>query len=180
MSNSGRIAKNTIALYSRSLLVLAVSLYTSRIVLNTLGVEDYGLFNVVGGVITMLGFLKTTMQATFQRYFNVAMGEGKEDDISSLFRSSLTVQLLLSLVVVVLGETIGLWFLCNKLVVPEGRMDAALILYQVSVISFVLSIFQGPFAALITAYILSLRISPTDNAGVNALSFAFGLWRDLF
>lgn len=152
MSNSGRIAKNTIALYSRSLLVLAVSLYTSRIVLNTLGVEDYGLFNVVGGVITMLGFLKTTMQATFQRYFNVAMGEGKEDDISSLFRSSLTVQLLLSLVVVVLGETIGLWFLCNKLVVPEGRMDAALILYQVSVISFVLSIFQGPFAALITAY----------------------------
>lgn len=152
MSNSGRIAKNTIALYGRSLLVLAVSLYTSRVVLNALGVEDYGLYNVVGGVITMLGFLNTTMQATFQRYYNVAMGEGKEGEISSLFQSSLTVQLLLALVMVVLGETIGLWFLSNKLVIPYGRMEAAQILYQVTIVSFVLSVFKGPFAALITAY----------------------------
>lgn len=152
MSNSGRIAKNTIALYGRSLLVLAVALYTSRVVLNVLGVEDYGLYNVVGGVISMLGFLNTTMQATFQRYFNVAMGEGKEGEITSLFRSSLTVQLLLALIVVALGETIGLWFLCNKLVIPEGRIEAAQVLYQVTIASFVLSIFKGPFAALITAY----------------------------
>lgn len=151
-SNSGRIVKNTVALYGRSLLVLAVSLYTSRVVLNVLGVEDYGLYNVVGGVITMLGFLNTTMQATFQRYFNVAMGEGKEQEVTSLFRSSLTVQLLLALVVVVLGESIGLWFLSNKLVIPEGRMEAAQILYQVTIVSFVLSVFKSPFAALITAY----------------------------
>ena len=151
-SNSGRIVKNTVALYGRSLLVLAVSLYTSRVVLNVLGVEDYGLYNVVGGVITMLGFLNTTMQATFQRYFNVAMGEGKEQEVTSLFRSSLTVQLFLALVVVVLGESIGLWFLSNKLVIPEGRMEAAQILYQVTIVSFVLSVFKSPFAALITAY----------------------------
>ena len=151
-SSSGRIVKNTVALYGRSLLVLAVSLYTSRVVLNVLGVEDYGLYNVVGGVITMLGFLNTTMQATFQRYFNVAMGEGKEQEVTSLFRSSLTVQLLLALVVVVLGESIGLWFLSNKLVIPEGRMEAAQILYQVTIVSFVLSVFKSPFAALITAY----------------------------
>lgn len=152
MSNSGRIAKNTLALYGRSLLVLAVSLYTSRIILQTLGVEDYGLYNVVGGVISMLGFLNSTMQATFQRYYNVAMGEGKEDEIKQLFRSSLTVQLLLSIIVVILGETVGLWFLSNKLVIPEGRMEAAQILYQVTIVSFVLSIFKGPFAAIITAY----------------------------
>lgn len=151
-SNSGRIAKNTLALYGRSLLVLAVSLYTSRVVMNALGVEDYGLYNVVGGVISMLGFLNTTMQATFQRYYNVAMGEGKEQDVKLLFRTSLTVQLLLTLVVVVLSETVGLWFLSNKLVIPEGRMEAAQILYQVTIVSFVLAVFKGPFAALITAY----------------------------
>lgn len=151
-SNSGRILKNTVALYGRSLIVLAVSLYTSRVVLNTLGVEDYGLYNVVGGVISMLGFLNVTMQATFQRYYNVAMGEGKEHEVSTLFRTSLTVQLILALVIVVLGETVGLWFLSNKLVIPEGRMEAAHILYQVTIAAFLLTIFKGPFAALITAY----------------------------
>ena len=152
MSNSSRIAKNTLALYGRSLVVLAVSLYTSRVFLNALGVQDYGLYNVVGGVISMLGFLNTTMQATFQRYYNVAMGKGKECEVKTLFRLSLTVQFLLALVVVLLGETIGLWFVNNKLVIPEGRMEAAQILYQVTIVSFVISVFKGPFAAIITAY----------------------------
>ena len=120
--------------------------------LNALGVKDYGLYNVVGGVISMLGFLNNTMQATFQRYFNVAMGEGKEGEVKSLFRLSLTVQLLLAIVVVVVGETIGLWFVNNKLVIPEGRLIAAQILYQVTIASFVISVFKGPFAAIITAY----------------------------
>ena len=151
-SNSGRIVKNTVALYGRSLIVLAVSLYTSRVILNALGVEDYGLYNVVGGVIAMLGFLNTTMQATYQRYFNVAMGEGHEQEVKPLFQMALTVQLLLALAVVVLGETLGLWFLNNKLVIPEGRMHAAQILYQVSIVSFVISVFKAPFGSLITAY----------------------------
>lgn len=150
-SSSGRIVKNTVALYGRSLLVLAVSLYTSRVILNALGVEDYGLYNVVGGVITMLGFLNTTMQATYQRYFNVAMGKGNDSEVKTLFRTSLSVQLLLALVAVILGETIGLWFL-NKLVIPGGRMGAAQVLYQVTIVSFILSIFKGPFGALIIAY----------------------------
>lgn len=150
-SNSSRIAKNTLALYGRSLIILAVSLYTSRVILSVLGVQDYGLYNVVGGVISMLGFLNHTMQATFQRYFNVAMGKGNEDEVKTLFRTSLSVQLLLALVVVVLGETIGLWFLSNKLVIPEGRMDAAQVLYQITIVSFVLSVFKSPFGALIIA-----------------------------
>lgn len=151
-SSSGRIIKNTVALYGRSLIVLAVSLYTSRVIINALGVEDYGLYNVVGGVIAMLGFLNTTMSATYQRYFNVAMGEGREQDIKILFGASLTVQFLISLVIVVLGETLGLWFLCNKLVIPEGRMGAAQVLYQVTIVSFIISVFKAPFVALITAY----------------------------
>ncbi len=151
-SNSGRIVKNTIALYGRSLIVLVVSLYTSRVILNALGVEDYGLYNVVGGVISMLGFLSTTMLATYQRFFNVAMGQGREQDVKMLFRTSLSVQLLLALAVVVIGETLGLWFLNNKLVIPDGRMHAAQILYQVSILTFIISVFKAPFAALITAY----------------------------
>lgn len=151
-SNSGRIVKNTIALYGRSLLVLAVSLYTSRVVLNVLGVEDYGLYNVVGGVIGMLGFFNSTMTATYQRYYNVAMGERREQDIKILLRTSLTVQLFIAILAVVLGETIGLWFLNNKLVIPYERMDAARVLYQISIIVFIISLFKAPFSALITAY----------------------------
>ncbi len=151
-NKSGRIAKNTMALYGRSLIVLSVSLYTSRVILNALGVKDYGLYNVVGGVISMLGFLSTTMHATYQRFFNVAMGEGQEFGIKKLFRTSLTVQFLLAMVVVAIGETFGLWFLNNKLVIPEGRMHAAQILYQVTIVSFIISVFKAPFGSLITAY----------------------------
>ena len=151
-NNSEKIAKNTLALYGRSLIVLTVSLYTSRVVLNTLGVKDYGLYNVVGGVISMLGFLSTTMHATYQRFFNVAMGEGQELDIKKLFRTSLTVQLLLAMVIVAIGETLGLWFLNNRLVIPDGRMHAARILYQVTIFSFIISVFKAPFGSLITAY----------------------------
>lgn len=152
VSNSSRIAYNTIALYGRSLIVLAVSLFTSRVILNALGVEDYGINNVIGGVIGMLSFLNSTMSATYQRYFNVAMGEGNEQDIKKLFRTSLSIQLLMTVIVVALGETVGLWFLNNKLVIPESRMDAAQILYQVTIVSFILALFKSPFAALITAY----------------------------
>lgn len=151
-SNSSRIVKNTIALYMRSLVILAVTLFTSRVVLNALGVEDYGIYNVIGGVIGMLSFLNNTMSATYQRYFNVAMGEGKEQDIKRLFRLSLSIQLLMTVIVVALGETVGLWFLNNKLVIPESRMMAARVLYQVSIVSFILTLFKSPFTALITAY----------------------------
>ena len=125
MSKSGRIAKNTIYLYFRSLFVLFISLYTSRVVLRELGVVDYGVFNVVGGVIAMLGFLKSNMHATYQRYFNVEMGRGNYAGVKNMFRSALAVQLILAVVIIVLAESVGLWFLYNKLVIPAERMDAA-------------------------------------------------------
>lgn len=152
MSNSGRIAKNTFFLYIRSFFVLLISLYTSRVILKELGVIDYGIYNVVGGVIGMLGFLRNSMQATYQRYYNVEMGKGNTEGIKALFRSSLTTQFILAVVIIILAETIGLWFVKNKLVIPEGRMVAALWIYQASIISFIVSIFCAPFGAAITAY----------------------------
>ena len=152
MSKSGRIAKNTIYLYFRSLFVLFISLYTSRVVLRELGVVDYGVFNVVGGVIAMLGFLKSNMHATYQRYFNVEMGRGNYAGVKDMFRSALAVQLILAVVIIVLAESVGLWFLYNKLVIPAERMDAAFWVFQSAVVSFLLTILSGPFGAAITAY----------------------------
>lgn len=189
MSNSGRIAKNTVFLYLRSLLVLIISLYTSRVILQVLGVVDYGIYNVVGGVITMLGFVRGSMQATYQRYYNVEMGKGNYEGVRELFKVSLSTQLLLGILIVVLAETIGLWFVKHKLVIPEERMVAALWVYQVTIISFFISIFSAPFGALITAYermgvfavisivdavlklliVFSLKIIPYDSLIVYAI-----------
>jgi O-antigen/teichoic acid export membrane protein len=152
MSNSGRIAKNTFFLYFRSFFVLIISLYTSRVILRVLGVVDYGIFNVVGGVISMVGFLKGSMQATFQRYYNVEMGKGNNERVKELFRSSLSTQFILAILIVILAETLGLWFVKHKLVIPEERVVAALWIYQVAIVSFVISVFCAPFDALITAY----------------------------
>lgn len=152
MSNTDRIAKNTVFLYLRSLVVLAIGLYTSRVILRVLGVEDYGVFCVVGGVIGMLGLLSQTMRATYQRYYNVEMGKKNPAGVVKMFKLSLSSQLLLATIVIVLGETVGLWFVANKLVIPENRLTAALWIYQASLISFIVGIFETPFGALITAY----------------------------
>lgn len=152
MSKSSRIVKNTMYLYFRSLFVLFISLYTSRVVLRELGVVDYGVFNVVGGVIAMLGFLKSNMHATYQRYFNVEMGRGNYAGVKEMFCSALAVQLILAVVIIVLAESVGLWFLYNKLVIPAERMDAAFWVFQSAVVSFLFTILSGPFGAAITAY----------------------------
>ena len=152
MSNSGLIAKNTLFLYLRSFLVLVISLYTSRVILRVLGVVDYGIFNVVGGVIGMMAFLSQTMQATYQRFFNVAMGKGDHEKVKLLFRTSLSSQLIMALIVIALAETVGLWFVVNKLTIPAERMMAARWVYQVAVLSFIITMMSAPFGALITAY----------------------------
>lgn len=148
-SNSTRIAKNTFFLYIRSFLILLISLYTSRVILKVLGVEDYGIYNVVGGIISMLSFLNTSMASTYQRYFNYEMGRKNEKNISDLFKSSITVQLIYALIIVVIAETLGLWFLNNQLVIAPERMYAAQWVYQISILSFVIVVFQAPFTALI-------------------------------
>lgn len=151
-NNSSRIAKNTVFLYLRSLFVLVISLYTSRVILQVLGASDFGLYSVVGGIIAMLSFLSTAMQASFQRYFAYAMGEGDQEKVLFLFHSSLTVQTILAVFILIIAETLGLWFLNAKMVIEPDRMVAANWVYQASIVSFVIVIFQAPFIAMVTSH----------------------------
>lgn len=151
MSNSGRIAKNTIVLYIRMVVVMVITLYTSRIVLKALGVEDFGLYGVIGGVVGLFAFLKTSMGKATQRFLNVEMvAEG--GDLRNVFRTSMTIHILIAFVILILAETIGLWFLNAKINIPEGREFAANFIYQTTVISICVSMIEIPFHADIVAH----------------------------
>lgn len=152
LDSANRIAKNTLLLYLRSFLVLLLSLYTSRKVLEVLGVEDYGLYNVIGGIVGLLSFLNTTMAATYQRYFNYEIGRNNYAELKSLFHSSLSVQIVFAIIIIILAETLGLWFLKTKLTIPVDRFQVAIAVYHISIVSFAVSMFQAPYHALIIAY----------------------------
>lgn len=151
-NNTARIAKNTLYLYLRSLFVLIVSLYTSRVVLQELGVDDYGIFNVVGGVIGMLEFIRATMQSTFQRYFNVGMETVDMYRLKKIFSTSLSIQLVITIVFILAAETIGLWIVSSQLIIPACRVNAAMWVYQVSIVACSLTFLSTPFCAAITSY----------------------------
>lgn len=151
-SNNKRIAKNTVMLYVRMLLSIVVSLYTSRVVLQTLGVEDYGIYGLVGGIITMFSFLNSSMSGATSRFLTFEMGKEDEKRLRDTFSTALIVHIGIALLVLVLAETVGLWFLYNKLVIPEDRMTAAIIVYQCSIISMLFSVTQVPYNATIIAH----------------------------
>ena len=151
-SSNKRIAKNTLALYVRMFLTMIVGLYTSRVVLATLGVEDYGVYGVVGGIVSMLGFLNASMSGATSRFLTFELGRGDKDRLGKTFSSALVVHVGIALVVLVLAETVGLWFLCNKLVIPAGRMGAAMWVYQLSIASAMLGFTQVPYNATIIAH----------------------------
>lgn len=150
--NNKRIAKNTLLLYARMLFLMVISLYTSRVVLNTLGVEDYGINNVVSGFIGMLGFLSGSLGAASSRFITYDLGRGDTSIMKRTFGNIVTIHLLLAIIILILGETIGLWFVLNKLQIPENRMTAALWVYQFSIFSFMLSIVSVPYNATIIAH----------------------------
>lgn len=150
--NNKRIAKNTLMLYFRMILTMAVSLYTSRVVLASLGVQDYGLYNVVGGVVTAFSFLKTSLAGAISRYLNVTMGKGDKLQLRKVFSMGLQVQYALSLIIVLIAETIGLWFLNTHMNIPENRMVAANWVYQFSLLSVVISMISQPYTADIIAH----------------------------
>lgn len=151
-SNNKRIAKNTIFLYFRMLLVMAVSLYTSRVILNALGVEDYGIYNVVGGVVAMFSVISGSLSASISRFITYEMGKGDRGKLHEIFSASVTIQLLLSLIVIVLAETIGLWFLNSKMTIPADRMLAANWVMQFSIVTFVINLISVPYNAEIIAH----------------------------
>lgn len=150
--NKKRIAKNTIALYCRMLLTMGVALYTSRVVLNALGETEYGVYNVVGGVVTMLGFFNSSIGTSTQRYLNVGMTSDEDGLLRRIFSTAVNVHLIIGLFTVLLLETAGLWFVMNKLVIPDGQMNAALWVYQCSVLSFLISMTSAPYSAALIAY----------------------------
>ena len=119
--NNKRIAKNTALLYVRMFFIMAVTLYTSRVVLDVLGVEDFGIYNVVGGVVAMLSFLNSSLSTATQRYMNYEMGKGNKDGLRKVFSMSFISFCLLAVVALLLAESIGLWFLHYKLVIPASR-----------------------------------------------------------
>lgn len=150
--NNKRIAKNTLLLYVRTLFIMLVSLYTSRVVLNTLGVSDYGVYNVVGGVVAMFGFINNSMSSATQRYITFALGKGDIKNLHKVFSTALQIHILISVLIVVLGETVGLWFMYEKMQIPADRMDAAFWVLQCSIVATVVMIISVPYNADIIAH----------------------------
>ena len=151
-STNKRIAKNALLLYFRMLFMMLVSLYTSRVVLATLGVEDFGIYNVVGGVITMFSFFNGAMSSSTQRYITFELGRGDFDQLQKVFQTSVNIHLLVALLILFLGETIGLWFFYEKMVIPASRMTAAFWVYQFSIITMMVMIVSVPYNAAIIAH----------------------------
>lgn len=151
-TKSKRVAKNTMYLFVRMIFVMGISLFTSRVILQTLGVDDYGTYNVVGGVVVFFSFLKSAMTNATYRYIAFALGEGDEQKLSRTFSMAINAHLIIAALLLVLSETIGLWFLNTHLVFPEGRLLAANIAYQFSLLTFLLSVIQTPYNSCIIAH----------------------------
>lgn len=150
--NNKRIIRNTIVLYFRMLLLMAISLYTVRVTLEALGVEDYGIYNVVGGVVFFFAFLKGSLATSSQRFFSIHIAKKELELLNKQFCLNLNVFLLLSIILVILLETFGLWFLNSKLTISENRLLAANVVYQLSIVSFVIQMISVPYNAMIVAY----------------------------
>lgn len=150
--NNKRIAKNTIMLYIRMGISMIVGIYTSRVVLQVLGVEDYGIYGVVGGIVAFMGFLNTSMSGATSRFLTYELGRGIDGKLKETFVSAFWVHIIISLIILVAAETVGLWFLYNKLVIPEARMNAAFWVYQFSIATAVVGITQVPYNASIISH----------------------------
>jgi len=151
-NNTQRIAKNTIILYFRMFVMMAIGLFTSRIVLQTLGVKDYGTYNVVGGVVSMFTIVSSSLSTSISRYITFELGRGNVERLNKVFSTAINVQLIISLVIVFLMETVGVWFLNTQLNIPEGRMEAANWVFQLSIFSFVFGLLMVPYNASIVAH----------------------------
>lgn len=150
--NNKRIAKNTLLLYCRMLFLMAVSLYTSRVVLNALGVEDFGIYNVVGGIVAMFAVLSGSLSAAISRFITYELGKGNQENLNKIFSSAVTIQLGLAVIIILLAESIGVWFLNVKMNIPEERMEAANWVFQFSILTFAINLISVPYNASIIAH----------------------------
>lgn len=150
--NSKRIAKNTLLLYFRMLFMMVISLYTSRVILSVLDIEDYGIYNVVAGVVAMFGFLNSAMTVGTQRYLTFELGKEDYCQLQKVFSTSILIHFFISVLIIIFAETIGLWFLYEKMIFPTNRIDATLWVYQSSVLSLVVMVLSVPYNAMIVAH----------------------------
>lgn len=153
MKNTNKtIAKNTLFLYVRMFLVMGVTLYMSRIVLDQLGVSDYGIYSLVGGIVALFGFLNSSMSSATQRYLAFDLGKKDEKRLQKTFSITLTIHIAIALIILIVAETLGLWYVNNKIVLPPDRLFAANVVYQFSVLTALIGIIQVPYDSLIIAY----------------------------
>lgn len=152
ISSSKRVAKNTLMLYFRMILTMVVGLYTSRVVLQVLGVSDYGVYSVVGGFVSMVGVLSSLFVSSTQRYMAYALGKGEQSQVEKVFSNSVVIELCIAGIVFLVAETFGLWFVNNKLVIEPTRMIAANWVYQAAVLSMVINIISIPYNSCIIAH----------------------------
>lgn len=152
MIDNKRIAKNTLLLYLRMFLLMGISLYTSRIVLETLGVEDFGVYNIVGSIIVLFSFINNALTAATRRFINFNLGKNNPQESAKAFSASLTIHFIICIILIIISESIGLWFLNTQLNIPENRMYAANWVYQFSILSACIGIVGAPYESTIVAY----------------------------
>lgn len=150
--NNKRIAKNTLLLYVRMLFTMAVSLFTSRVILNTLGVEDYGINNVVGGIVTMFSVLSGSLSSSISRFITFELGKGNIERLKTIFSTGVNIQLGMSVLIIIIAEAVGIWFLNTKMNIPTDRMIAANWVFQCAILTFVLNLLSVPYNAAIIAH----------------------------
>lgn len=152
ISNNKKIASNTILLTIRMIIVMAIGLYSTRVVLRVLGVSDFGIYNVVGGFVSMFAFINTSMSNGIQRFYNFEYGRNGGGPLNHVYNTALRIQFIITLIILLLTESVGLWYLYEKMVIPEDRFWAAFCCFQFSVVTLLLSVLQLPFAALVMAH----------------------------
>lgn len=152
MVNNKQIAKNTIFLYFRMIFLMLISLFTSRVILRTLGVEDYGIYNIVGGFVSLLSFLNGAISSSTSRYITFALGKNDSAKLFNTISTCKLTHLIIAIAVLLIGETLGLWFVLHQLVIPESRLVAALWVYHCSIISTAVMIYSVPYNACIIAH----------------------------
>lgn len=150
--NNKRILRNTIFLYIRMFVVIAISLFTVRVILRTLGIEDYGLYSAIGGVVASLSFITSVLSNACQRFFSLCIGKGDIRLLKSTFSTMIVLYFVVCVVLFIIAETLGLWFVYNKMVFPPDRAAAIFWMYQFSLCAFVISVLTSPFQALIISY----------------------------
>lgn len=151
-SNNKRLVKNTMMLYFRMIFNMVITFYTSRVVLDTLGVEDFGVYGVVGGIIAMFAFLNSSMAGATSRFLTFEIGKQDFIRLKKTFSAALSLHLFIAIIILILGETVGLWWLENKLVIAPERMDSARWVFHLSILTSIVTIFQVPYNATIIAH----------------------------